>query len=120
MKRGQGAQFNWIFILFAGIIVLGFFSVFIFKYIELENKKASFRIVRNFNEQLNLLETSSVFGGDLIRLGVVTKLDFICSGDDSLVTVNDEKELTLNLGDKIVFAPNSIRDKNLGGWVYEW
>ena len=120
MKKGQGAQFNWIFILVAGIIVMGFFSVFIFKYIELENKKASFRIVRNFNENLNLLETSSVFGGDLIKLGIVTKIDFTCAGDDSLITVNNEKELTLNLGDKIVFAPNSVRDKNLGGWVYEW
>lgn len=118
MKKGQGAQFNWIFILVAGIIVLGFFAVFIFKYIELQNKKASFELVRTFNTQLDLLETTNLYGS--FAMGVYTKMDFICNGDDFLAVVNNQQDLAYDLGDKVVFAPNSMRDKNFGAWIYEW
>src|SRR3989344_3595046 len=119
-KRGQEAQFNWIFILVAGVIVLGFFAVFIFKYIELQNKKSSFEIVRNLNTQLELLEITNVFGENLINLGLVSKVKFSCNGEKFSAVVNDQQDLAYNLGDKIVFAPDSVRDKNFGAWIYDW
>lgn len=119
MKKGQEAQFNWIFILVAGMIVLGFFAVFIFKYVELQNKKASFEIVRNLDNQLGLLETASV-SGTLIQLGLVSKVELNCIGNDFFAVVNGQTDLSYNLGDKIVFAPDIIKDKNMAGWINSW
>ena len=44
LKRGQGIQFNWIFVLIAGVILLAFFMGFGARFIELEEKKEAARI----------------------------------------------------------------------------
>ena len=48
-KKGQGDQFNWIFIIIAGAVILGFFTMFIFRYIELEEKKQDIETVKFFS-----------------------------------------------------------------------
>jgi len=44
-KRGQGVQFNWIFVIVAGAIILGFFVMFIFKFVELQEKRQDVQTV---------------------------------------------------------------------------
>lgn len=43
-KRGQGVQFNWIFVLIAGVILLVFFLAFGSRFVDLMNKKEATKI----------------------------------------------------------------------------
>jgi hypothetical protein len=53
-KKGQGIQFNWIFVAIVGIIILLFFLGFLVKYIDLQDSKENAEIARGF--------ANSIFG----------------------------------------------------------
>ncbi len=49
-KRGQAIQFNWMFVVIAGAILLLFFTVFTVKYIGLQQKRTSAEIGRGLDQ----------------------------------------------------------------------
>jgi len=49
-KRGQGIQFNWIFILIAGALILGSLLVFGVKYIELQDSRGNAELGRSLDQ----------------------------------------------------------------------
>lgn len=113
MKKGQGAQFNWIFVLVAGGIVLGFFVMFTFRYVDLENKKNTVEIGRHVVEGLNILETTQL--DTTIDLIYYSDLRFDC--ETSKLVINDYYPQVL---DNVFFSPSSIKSNRLNAWVKTW
>ena len=48
-KRGQGIQFNWIFVVIAGVIFLAFFAFFGARYYDLEQSKENAKFLRELD-----------------------------------------------------------------------
>src|SRR3989344_492420 len=67
-KRGEGEQFNWIFVIVAGSILLGFFVLFTFKYVELEEPKITFYLVKDSSSEefVENLDISSAFRTEVV------------------------------------------------------
>lgn len=120
-RKAQSEQFNWVFIVFAGAVILVFFTVFLFKYTDLENKKTNIEILRTIDGNIEVLESSgedlycdTSVSKDCLSLGLKAKLKFTCFNDRSVIDVNNEK---LDLKDEIVFMPTNLYTKDLGFWI---
>ena len=111
-KKGQGIQFNWIYVVLAGAIILGFFSWFIVRYIDLQNTSLDAKVARNIDSNLLAIKGASQFK-PVIDLGDSFAFDFSC---DSL-TVNTRH--TQKIDDKIIFSSEHItKTRNLNVWTY--
>lgn len=121
-KRGQGEQFNWLFVIIAGAIILSFFIVFTFKYIALQEKRQDAALARTFGENIHLLEASGIesyfIDDSSFKLGVTTKLDFICEEDTSTIVVNNN--FGQDIKNEVVFAPTSLTTSSIDAWIYSW
>lgn len=115
-KRGQGAQFNWIFVVVAGGIILAFLVAFTFRYIDLQNKKANVKVARNIDNNFRLLQTTEF--SLPIDLGTTNKVEFYCEVDKEFLVVNEDYDQVIK--NVVVFAPKVTRGKQLVAWVYNW
>lgn len=112
-KKGQGIQFNWIFVLVAGILILSLFISFGMKYIGFSEQRDNAKISILINNQLDPLSTSSLYteldpqGMDFINV------NFYCED----FSVNDYK---VSMRDKLIFAPDNITSDKLLIWIDEW
>ena len=96
MKRGQSEQFNWVFVLVAGAIILGFFVMFVFKYQDLQQKKLSVNVGKILDENIKLLETTELYLDDKeFDLGLRVKIDFYCQDQENFFEINDYFEQKL-------------------------
>lgn len=125
MKKAQGAQFNWIFIILAGGIILGFFVLFTAKFIDLQQQKGNFLVAKNIENNIQILKTSSTdlyceSGADesCFSLGEKTRLEFYCQDDRNKIRINDN--LDHELKGETVYAPSKLFTKNLDFWVKPW
>lgn len=132
-KKGQAEQFNWIFVIVAGAIILGFFVMFIFKYVELEERKQDVQTVRFFST--GVLSASSKLhvgsggaavdsqGEEGIRFGYNTRLGYLCTGEDASILINDGSTAWYKLKDEVVFMDKTIDFGALDGvdlWILPW
>ena len=97
------AQFNWIFILVAGAILLIFFVSFAFKYKALQEEKLNIEILVNLDRSLTNLQSSPFTTIDEIKLPV--ELEVSCNN----LIVNDKKYVNNNF----LFSPNKLKNKML-------
>ncbi len=107
-KRAQvESQFNWIFILIAGGIILLLFATFIYRYKTINDQKQQLMFSRQLDLQIATLEVSSqpslVNRTDLPN----KELKFNCQGMSGM-----------SFGKKVVFAPLSIKPDEL--YVYSY
>ena len=123
-RKGQSAQFNWVFIIFAGAVVLAFFAVFVFKYADLENKKTNIQILRTVDGNIEVLESSgedmycdTSISQDCLSLGLKSKLKYYCIENKSVIDINGE---ALELKDEVVFMPSSMHTRDLSFWIKSW
>ncbi len=132
-KRGEGIQFNWIFVIVAGAIILGFFVMFIFKFVELQEKRQDVQTVRFFST--GVISASSKLqigsggaavdsqGDDGIRFGYNTNLGYECIEGDASVLVNRGDSAWYKLKDEVVFMDREIKFGALDGvdlWILPW
>lgn len=129
-KKGDGEQFNWIFVIVSGSIILGFFIMFTFKYIELQEKKQDVDTVRFFGGKVlsaaSKLEVGS--GGAAVdsneqeglRFGYTTNLGYKCNGNESLVLINKGSTAWYKLDDEIVFMNKEMKVNALDLWILPW
>ena len=111
-KKGQGVQFNWIYVVVAGAIILGFFSWFIVRYIDLQNTKLDAKVARNIDSNFLAIKGASQFK-PVLDLGENFDFDFGC---DSL-TVNSK--YTQKINDKIIFSNKEITNtRKINVWTY--
>ncbi len=87
-KRGQGVQFNWIFVVVAGVVIFLFFLGFLVKYIDLQDSKQSAQISSDFkNHILGIKSTEQYSNFSVPKF----KVDYDC--DD--IIVNDEQTISM-------------------------
>jgi len=102
-KRGQGAQFSWVFAVFAGMIIFMFFVGFGVKYMDLQETKESAAIARNFNNLVTSAKSSEQYlsySPNIPSFKLFFDLD-----DCSAFWINDDVSLRM-LG--VVFGSNSL------------
>jgi len=116
-KKGQEIQFNWILIIIAGAIILAFFSIFIIKYIDLQEKKEAVEIGRTLDESLRLLESTQTLYLP-IELGLTTQLEYFCIDETAFIKINNNYDQ--NIKDKVVYLPTNLKDNSLISWVYSF
>jgi hypothetical protein len=111
-KKAQAeAQFNWIFVLIVGGVILLFFTAIVLKQKSVSEQKLSANIVSD----LESIFTGAYVSKDTSHLLDVPKLDvdFDCSRF-YLGQVNKP------LGKQIVFAPSKIKGTQVLTWTLEW
>ncbi len=125
MKKAQGAQFNWIFVILAGGIILGFFVLFTAKFVDLQQQKANFLVAKNIENNIQILKTSSTdlyceSGADenCFSLGEKTKLEFYCQDGNNKLRINNK--LDHDLKGETLYAPTALATKDLDFWVKPW
>jgi len=92
-KRGQGIQFNWIFIVIVSAIILLFFAGFVVKYIDLQESKDSAQIARSFAN--SILSVKGVEQYKDFTVNTPFKLDYDCER----IIINDDQKF---------FIPHSL------------
>ena len=97
-------QFNWIFIVVAGAVILLFFTGFAMKYKDLQEKKQEIIFLNNFDKSLTNLQSSG------FKTSTSLNLPFDINFDCGNIRINEEHE-TSNL----FFSPTNLRNK-----VYIW
>ncbi|GEM_PF-2116646 len=118
-KRGQGEQFNWVFVLIAGAIVLAFFTVFTFQYIQLQEKRQNLRVAQTLGENIRLLEsTEQALDADAFPLGGGFQFRYECAADHSFLTINND--YTQDVSDHLLFMPKLISTTAFRAWIAAW
>ncbi len=117
MSRGQfELQFNWVFILIAGAVILAFFFSIIIKQQNLSEQRLAITLV---NELDSITTSASVAKGaaqqlDLPKAGI----DFACT-DDCACAMSVGK-VTRDYKDKLIFAPKRIEGDSVLFWTLDW
>src|SRR3989338_5052527 len=105
-KRGQGVEYNWIFVLVAGVFILAFFIMFVFKYVELQEKKLSAQAGELYLDD------------DMFDLGLIVKIDMRCDEEEAYYLVNDYYDH--KFGDIILFSDRNYQTRSFDAWINEW
>ncbi|MEK6835863.1 MAG: hypothetical protein AABX55_02465 [Nanoarchaeota archaeon] len=96
-------EFNWIFVLVAGAILLTFFVWFAVKYKDIQEEKLNIEILTNLDNSLTNLQASSFTLIDEIKLPV--ELQITCND----LIVNDKNYKNNNF----IFSPSKLKNKML-------
>jgi len=100
-KRGQGIQFNWIFVIVAGALFLIFFAFFSVRYIDLEQSKENGKIVRALDSSIlgaKGISQYKVFGEDFSDFVLEYNCERLYINEDqfiessSIIFVEDKSE----------------------------
>lgn len=109
-------QFNWVFVMIAGALILVFFFGIVQKQRELSNAKIADSLLTNIE---------SIATGAAISKGTVQPVDLPNVGVDFGCT--DECLCTYSIGDvrkdyndKIIFAPGFIKSSKILLWTLDW
>ncbi|MEK6834986.1 MAG: hypothetical protein AABX61_01850 [Nanoarchaeota archaeon] len=95
------AEFNWIFIIVAGAIILTFFISFGLKYKSLQDEKLAIELLINFDNSLTNLQASSFNTFDVIN--VPKEIELTCNN------FNIESKDYANT--KMIFSPKKLNNK---------
>src|SRR3989338_4189306 len=129
-KKGEGEQFNWIFVIVAGSIILGFFIMFTFKYVELQEKRQDVDTVRFFGGKVIAASSRSQVGSggaaidsneqEGLRFGYNVNLGYRCSVNESAIIINKGDNAWYKLKDEVVFMDSSMKVNSLDLWILPW
>jgi len=115
-KKAVDVQFNWIFVLIAGAVILAFFFSVVQKQRALSEEKLAIAL----SSQMDAIFTGAIERQSTIQTLVTPQpgIAFACS---------DVCECTYRIGskstefrDKILFAPALIKDQDALAWAVEW
>lgn len=115
-KRAIELQFNWIFILIAGALILAFFFSVVQKQRSLSEQKLSITLAAQMD---------AIYTGAIESKGTTQRL--VTPGPGISFACTDVCECTYSIGrkatefrDKVLFAPSFIRDQDAVAWSVEW
>jgi hypothetical protein len=107
----QEQQFNWIFILIVGALILGFFGYVVIKQKAASETKLAITMVKQLNTVITGAKLSS---GTFQDIPIPeTTIRFTC--DDYFVG-----DASQRLGNRIVFAPEFVSGNRLMTWTLDW
>jgi len=119
MKKSQiSIQFHWIFILIAGIIILGFFIGIALRQKTVSEKRLALDIKEKFNE---IFAGAGVSESTAIEIAVPkVEIEFSCIGNVSRYILKDEGVSQDTVHD-IIFAPDLVKSKStIITWAMPW
>jgi hypothetical protein len=117
MKHGQiSIQFNWIFILIVGGIILLFFGSVIKTQTSLSKSKIATTILND----LDAISTGAEVSRGTIQVINIPNLDlgFRCS--ETCSCTYSLSNIQVPYGDKILFSPNQIKGSRMLAWTFDW
>lgn len=111
-RRGQiGTQFNWIFVLIAGALILAFFIMIINRQREVSEKKLATELLADLDM---IITGQAVSPGSSKSLDLADlELSFTCE-DYSVFNVAKTS------GNSIIFSPSRMKGANMIAWTLEW
>jgi len=119
MKSKRGAlevQFNWVFVMVAGALILVFFFGIVQKQREMSNAKIADSLLTNI-ESISTgaaVATGTVQPVDLPNLGIGFECTDECLCTYSIGDIRNEYK------DKIIFAPTLIKGNQMILWTLDW
>jgi len=119
-KKAQvEVQFNWIFILIAGAVLLGFFFLMISSQSNTNETKISATLTRTFK---TIVDATAQKSGTLKEYSFASNLniEFQCKENSGLYNykLNDVKVADIKYD--VIFAPESMIGRNIYTWTREW
>ena len=115
MKSKKGVisiQFNWVFILIAGVLILLFFGSLVLKGREASDTSVAGTILTNMQ---TILTGAEVSVRTINQIKIPDKeIKFSC---DKIFVGNIDDDITKN---KIIFAPEVIKGRTLLTWALDW
>jgi hypothetical protein len=110
-KAQDDSQFNWIFILIAGSLILAFFIVIVMK----QKSASDAKFAGKVSQQLNaILAGAKVSSGSVQTINTPeVSIRFTCN--DYYIGPASQR-----LGNKIVFAPEFVEGNELMTWTLDW
>lgn len=116
MKGQFEVQFNWIFILIAGAVILAFFFSIVLKQRTLSDERLALTLA---NELDAITTGASIAKGAAQTLPLPkTGIDFQCS-DECTCTFSIGRT-SKNYRDKLIFAPHRIEGDTIVFWTLDW
>ncbi|MBW3019554.1 hypothetical protein KY329_05215 [Candidatus Woesearchaeota archaeon] len=113
MKKGFTIQFNWIFVLIAGALILAFFFSFALKQRSLSEEKLSVTLTSDLD---SILVSSIVSTGTAQEL-LIPEVSFECSeGCDCRFRIGRSSR---SFGDLPIFSTGFVKDKGIV-WALDW
>jgi len=131
-KKAQGEQFNWIFVIVSGAIILGFFTMFTFQYITLQEKRQHVESLRFFGNVLGIAEKLNIGGSGSsvnsydtqgLRFGYNVPLEYYCDETDARIIIGGKNKdfiPSYNLKDEVVFINEKMIVNGLDLGLMPW
>lgn len=117
MRRGQlDVQFNWIFVLIAGAVILGLFFKVAYTQRQVSQDKAAIRLQHDFDAITSaaLQSKDTIQAIPLSKMGLVFNCDATCACDMMF------GRFALSFQDRSIFAPQSVQGTEARLWVLDW
>lgn len=116
MKGQFEVQFNWVFILIAGAVILAFFFSIVLKQRTISEERLSLTLA---NELDAITTGASIAKGAAQRLPLPKAgIDFQCSDDCACAfTIG---RVSKDNRDKLIFAPKHIEGEDIVFWTLDW
>ena len=112
-KRGQAYQLNWVFVVFAGVIILSFFIFFGIRYAGMKAHQENAEIASAINDLIYGLSSTTQYNSIEMPWEFTLRRT---SCDKFKINEDFEK----SFGDKIIFWPEEIKSKELLVWAKEF
>ncbi len=110
-KKGIEVQFNWIFILIIGVLILAFFVVMVQKQREVANKKLAVNV---------LSEIDVILTGEGVATGRSDILEIPEMPFEFTCTSYSVAGIGRDTGNSIIFSPYNIESDTLLTWTLSW
>ncbi len=109
-------QFNWVFILLVGVVILGFF----FTIISNQNKKANVENAQDLIETLDSVFNTIYVNPNAVNTFHISKarIDFAC--EQGLSEYYIQGTGPVDTSKDIIFTPNTLRGNTIVTWTKEW
>lgn len=116
MKKGQiETQFNWMFVLIIGAIILAFFFNLVIKHKEIADSKISLNLI---NDIETIATGAGVSRGTAQTLNKPdVDLEFDCMDCDCYFQMKNDRK---GYEGKIIFSPNYISGRKWIAWTQDW
>jgi len=118
MKKGQlGLQFNWIFIMIAGAIILAFFFAVVAKQKDISDQK----IAISLGNDIEAIASGAAISRGSVQPIALPKveIEFSCS-DTCDCTFTPGAGISKQFRDNLLFAPGKITGNQIILWTLDW
>lgn len=112
-------QFNWIFVIIAGVVLLGFFLMLIANQTNTAEQKISISLMNHFR---SILDSTSQKEGTFKIFDFPSnfKTEFICDNDLNLHYYKLQDMKVTDIKYDIIFTPPNLYGRHIYTWTQEW